>query len=97
MGVRRFALAAVAAILSIAATCGPSSVTINRERAIDIARSQISFSPETTDAQLTTASGVRVWRVTLRGRLPGQPPPLFEMVIVEVDAQSGRIVSIARS
>lgn len=96
MKLRRFALAAAAALLSIAATCGPTSVTINRERAIEIARSQISFSPETTDAQLTTDSGKRVWRVTFRGRLPGQPPPLFETVIVEVDAQSGRIVSIER-
>ena len=96
MGVRRFALLIVATVLSVAATCGPPRTTISRERAITIARSQISFAPDTVDAQLSTTAAASVWRVTFRGRLPGQPPPLFETVIVEVDAQSGRIVSIAR-
>jgi len=57
----------------------------------------VSFTPDTTDAELTTASGVRVWRVTFRGRLPGQPPGLFETAIVDVDARSGTVVSVGRT
>jgi hypothetical protein len=38
-----------------------------------------------------------IWRVTFRGRLPGQPPRPFETILVEVDRQSGEVVSIARS
>jgi uncharacterized membrane protein YkoI len=97
MGVRRPVLLIVATVFSVAATCGPPRTTISRERAITIASSQISFSPDSVEAQLTTTGGASVWRVTFRGRLPGQPPPLFETVIVEIDAQSGRIVSVART
>jgi hypothetical protein len=35
--------------------------------------------------------------VTFRGRLPGQPPDLFETVIVEVDRLSGEVVSVGRT
>ncbi len=92
------ALVFLAAILSMAARCtGPSPTEITRERAMDIARAQVSFQPDSVDAERTT-SGVRpVWRVTLRGRLPGQPPGLFETAIVEVDRHSGAIVSVART
>ena len=31
------------------------------------------------------------------GRLPGQPPGLFETMVVEVDADSGEVVSISRT
>jgi hypothetical protein len=96
MGVRRLGLVLLAVVASLAATCGPSRAEISRERAVTIARSQASFVPDSIDAQRLTSSGIPVWRVTLRGRLPGQPPPLFETVIVEVDAGSGSIVSIAR-
>ena len=95
MGVRPFAIVLVAAAFSVAATCGPRTA-INRERAITIARSQVSFTPDSVEAQLTTTGGASIWRVTFRGRLPDQPPPLFETVVVEVDAQSGRIVSVER-
>jgi len=34
--------------------------------------------------------------VTIRGRLPGQPPELFETRIFEIDRRTGVIVSVAR-
>lgn len=94
----RFALLCLAVLMSVAATCaGPSSNEITRERAIEIARSQLSFSPDTIDATRTASAGRNIWRVTFRGRLPGQPPGLFETLIVEVDRITGEIVSIART
>jgi hypothetical protein len=43
------------------------------------------------------ANGREIWRVTLKGRLPGQPPLLFETAIVELDAASGEILSVSKT
>ena len=96
MAVRRFVLLALAALVSLAATCGPPRNEISRERAIAIARSQVSFTPDSIDAQRSTSPDGPIWRVTLRGRLPGQPPGLFETTVVEIDARSGGVISVAR-
>ena len=92
-------LRVVAAILVAAtlACTAPSDTEISRDRAIEIARDRITFQPDTTEAAQTTSNGKRVWRVTFRGRLPGQPPGLFETAIVDVDRASGEVVSVARS
>ena len=88
----------IAAILALAIACaGPSETEITRDRAIEIARQQISFQPDNIDAVRTTANERRVWRVTMRGRLPGQPPGLFETAVVTIDRSSGEVVSIART
>ena len=93
------AILCLAAVFSLAATCaGPSpAAEISRERAIEIARPHVSFQPDSVEAERATSAGRAVWRVTFRGRLPGQPPLLFETMIVEVDRYSGEVVSIARS
>lgn len=100
---RNFAIFCLAALTVLAAACiHPSHANeISRERAIEIARRQVSFHADSIKAVRATSratSGVRaVWRVTFRGRLPGQPPLLFETIFVEVDRYSGEVVSIARS
>ena len=93
------AILCLAALTVLAAACvRPSLVNeISRERAIEIARSHVSFQPDSIDAVRTTSGARAVWRVTFRGRLPGQPPPLFETRIVEVDRHTGEVVSIAQS
>lgn len=89
----------IAALLVVAVTCpgGPLESEITREQAIEIARREVSFEPDSVEAVMSTSEGRAVWRVTFRGRLPGQPPGLFETVIVEIDRTSGQIVSIART
>ena len=95
---RRLAILCLAAVLSVAVTCvDPSQTEISRERAIEIAQPYVTFQPDSVEAERATSAGRAVWRVTFRGRLPGQPPLLFETTIVEVDRQSGEVVSIARS
>ena len=70
---------------------------ITRERAVEIARGQVSFKPDSIEAVRTTSGPRAVWRVTLRWRLPGQPPMLFETVVVEIDRRTGEVVSVART
>ena len=95
--VSRAASIVAAGMLSLGMTCAaPSSPDISRERAISIARSQVSFEPTSIDAERVMSGTRPVWRVAFRGTLPGQPPGLFETVIVDVDRQTGDIISVAR-
>ncbi len=66
---------------------------ISRDRAIEIARKNITFKPDSVDAVQTTVEKRSVWRVTFKGSLPDQPPGLFETVSVDIDARTGEIVS----
>jgi hypothetical protein len=69
---------------------------ISRERAIEIARKQVSFGPDSVDAVQVTSEGPGrpvVWRVTFKGRLPDQPPGLFETRVFEIDVRTGEIVA----
>ena len=91
-----------APLLLLAVACpagpvGPVESQLTREQAIEIARQEVSFQPESVEALLSESKGRPVWQVTFRGRLPGQPPGLFETMIVEVDAYSGDVVSISRT
>ena len=91
------AVACLAPVLVLAGTyISPPAQEISRERAIEIARQRISFQPDNVRARRATAGARPVWRVTFRGRLPGQPSGLFETAIIEVDRRSGAVVSIAR-
>ena len=95
--VRRSALLFVAVVLTLGATCvDRSSPEISRERAVEIARLQAPFPPDTIQADRTFSGARPVWRVTLRGRLAGQPPGLFETAVIEIDRRSGEIVSLTR-
>ena len=84
-------------LLAMACPVGPLESQISREQAIEIARQELSFEPDSMEAVLSESRERPLWRVTFRGRLPGQPPGLFETVIIEVDARSGDVVSISRT
>ena len=99
MGRRSCTILALAMVTWLAAACIRPALAqeITRERAVEVARDHTSFQPSSIDASRTTASGRGIWRITLRGRLPGQPPLLFETIIVDIDRRSGEVVSVARS
>ena len=84
-------------LLALACPADPVESQLTREQAIEIARQEVSFQPENVEAVLSEANGRPVWQVTFRGRLSGQPPGLFETMVVEVDASSGNVVSISRT
>ena len=83
------------AVAAMGALCDPpaKSTEISRERAIEIARQEIHFSANSVEAVRATSMGRDVWRVTFKGRLPDQPPDLFETRIFEIDVRTGEIVS----
>ena len=87
-------LAAVLTALGCRST--PAGVEITRERAIEIARADLRFTPTSIHARKAVSGRRPVWRVEFRGRLPGQPPMLFETRTVEVDRANGAIVSVTR-
>lgn len=99
MSLRHTAILLGAAVLALGATCsGPSQKTeISRDRAIEIARPHVSFQPDSIQAERTISGARSVWRVTFRGRLPGQPPGLFETAVIEIDRRTGEVVSVART
>jgi len=70
---------------------------ISRERAIEIAKGQVSFPVRRVEAVTAKSDGRRVWRVTLTGEPPSSQPLLKPILIVEVDRTTGRVVSVARS
>jgi hypothetical protein len=92
---RRAAVALLLAALGCASAAPPAGIT--RDRAITIAETQVKWTPSDVAAVRATASGRHVWRVTLKGRLPGQPPLLFETAIVDVDARTGEVVSVSKT
>ena len=63
-------------LLAVACPAGPVESQLTREQAIEIARQEVSFQPESVEALLSESEGRPVWQVTFRGRLSGQP--LFE-------------------
>ena len=87
----------LAALLALGMTCPSQAKEISRDRAIEIARAHVSFQPDSVEAERAGSGARPVWRVTFRGRLPGQPPGLFETAIIEIDRRSGEIVSVGRS
>jgi hypothetical protein len=89
----------VVAVATLGALCDPpaKSAEISRERAIEIARQEVNIDADTVEAVKVTSEGNAVWRVTFKGRLPDQPPGLFETRIVEIDARTGKIVSLSTS
>ena len=93
----RHAWLAPMALVVVACPAGPVESEVSREQAVEIARQEVSFQPDSVDAALVRSEEQAVWRVTFRGRLPGQPEGLFETIILEVDASSGEVVSIGRT
>lgn len=85
------------ALFAVTCPAGPIESQIAREQAVEIAEREVSFQPDSVEAVRSESEERDVWRITFRGRLPGQPPGLFETMIVEVDAASGEVVSIART
>jgi hypothetical protein len=87
----------VVALASLGSLCDPPAraTEISRERAIEIASREVSFDADSVEAVQVTSAGRPVWRVTFKGRLPGQPPELFETLIVEIDRRTEEIVSLS--
>ena len=78
-----------------ATTTSPTS-DISRERAIEIARQQVSFEPTSIEAVRGTRQGRPVWVVTFR-RADGSHGGLGQFAEITIDRATGRVVSVAMS
>lgn len=89
--------AALLVVVTLACASSAQRTYITRDRAMAIARTQVTWTPFDVAAVRVTSNGRPIWRVTLKGRLPGQPPLLFETAIVELDAATGDLVSVSKT
>jgi hypothetical protein len=94
---RRKLFAVLILLLPLACLQPATTAEISRDRAIAIAQQQVTFQPTRVDAVKAASGGRPIWRVTFQGRLPGQPPGLFETRIVEIDRRSGAVISTSRT
>ena len=67
---------------------------VGRDQAVDVARRQVLFEPETVLAELAADEEPPVWRVTLRGRRPGGSLFAFEEATVTLDARTGDVLGV---
>ena len=90
--------AGFASVILVVTACAHLRVTeLSRDRAITIAKMQVRFDPFDATADRKRTSAGTVWRVVLKGRLPGQPPMLFETAVVEIDATTGTVLSVGKT
>jgi peptidase YpeB-like protein len=94
---RTVLIAFVFSLLALGSCLQRPPAEISRERAVEIARSQVTFPVTSIDAVKASANGQPIWRVTVRGRLPDQPPLLFETRVFEIERRTGQIVAVSRA
>lgn len=88
--------ATLACLLLLAcAPVAPAGSELDEAAAIEIARQEVKFEPQSVEAERLVVDGRKVWRITFRGT-PG-PPPLVPIMIVTLDRVSGQVISLARS
>ena len=75
---------------------GPPQPQVGEEQALAVAGRQVLFEPESVEAALDAEADPPVWRVTLRGRLPGQSVFEFEEAVVTIDAVSGDVIGVGQ-
>ncbi len=92
-------LRAIAGTLVVAVACLPACVDtqVTREEAVAVALREVPFEPSHIEAVRAVSDGRPTWQVTFRGRLEGQPPGLFETMIVDVDAETGAVIAVSRT
>ena len=81
-------------LVALGCPAGAPEPQVGEEQAVDVARRQVLFEAESVEAELAAGEDPPVWRVTLRGRLPGQSVFEFEEATVTVDAVSGDVVGV---
>lgn len=94
-------LTGVLATTSACTSTSPTSPTsspadITQERAIDIARQQVTFIPTSVDVAADTVRGQATWAVVFRAS-DGTHGGLGQFMKVWVDRHTGEIVGVARS
>ena len=86
----------LAALAALGCPGGVPEPQVGEEQAVTVARRQVLFEPESIEAELAAEASPPVWRVTLRGRLPGQSVFEFEEATVTIDAVTGDVIGVGQ-
>ncbi len=81
----------------VLAACAPRATApreISRDKAIEIARQQVKFEVQKTEAVKDTEEGRPVWRITFHGKPIGPSNPIGEVMFVVIDRVTGEVVSL---
>ena len=84
------------ALVTLGCPAGAPEPQVDEEQAVAVASRQVLFEPESSEAVLAAGENPPVWRVTLRGRLPGQSVFEFEEATVTVDAVTGDVIGVGQ-
>ena len=79
----------------VANSCQQSQVRFSQDQAVTLARKQVDFQPTRTQVRLVR-QGIQsrpVWAVSLS--VPTGPDKFDRLAVVRVDANTGKIVSVA--
>jgi len=82
-------------LVLVANSCQNSQVRFNQQQAIALARQQVDFQPTRTQVRLVR-QGIRsqpVWAVSLS--VPTGPDQFDRLAVVRIDANKGKVVSVA--
>ena len=82
-------------MLSAQACKTPGQALIGKQAAIEIARKEVSFEPQSVEAMQSTYDGIPAWEVTLRNT--PAPDPRGSVMFVTIDAQTGKVLALARN
>ena len=82
-------------LVLVANSCQNSQVRFNQQQAIALARQQVDFQPTRTQVRLVR-QGIQsqpIWAVSLS--VPTGPETFKELAVVRIDANRGKVVSVA--
>lgn len=80
----------------VARSCQQAQVRVDKDQAIEIAEREIDFEPTRTQIRFLRQGISRepFWFVSLGIPLPDDPDRFSKLAVVEIDANSGKVVSI---
>jgi hypothetical protein len=85
----------LAGLLSLYSCASPAVDEIDQARAIELAKPEVSFEPDSIEAVRTTENGRPVWQITFRSG--SGLPHLTKVMVVSVDRKTGEVVALARN
>jgi hypothetical protein len=98
MAMKKTTALLILSLLALLAACASRSTSdeISKERAIELARPQVTFEPGKVEAVKDTEEGRPVWRVTFYGKGVDATHP-GEVMFVLLDRKTGEVVSLGMS
>ena len=89
------ALLFVLAVVGCRSPANPDQISQNQ--AVQLARRELSFVPESQEVEKVVEDGRALWRVTFRSKPLRPGRPMVNILIVSLDRQTGAVVGLSRN